>query len=483
MFKQIARDSITAAETKKRIIAYAYCQAEPTLSSNKYWHGNISTYILNLRLSGIYGENPIEQDLSGKTDSQLSLAKYSYLASTIFVQETSNLNQDEFVRCLYQAFLGRSADPGGFANKLQQLQNGISRLNLVKGIRNSEEAQNFFLNITDCLNDRYFLDLVRRIYLNSDYSDASVFANLLPYQRGITRTQILQDVQQFQQLQAALKEREHDFGCQDSSFLKDSEQLTNEDFIRQLYLTYLKREADINGLQSQIAQLESGAERRQVLHNLRTSDEAVNTFVHLTSNLNNITFIELAYRIYHKTQLSPIQKQKNLEKLESGLVRQTILSPEEFAQSNQEQKGNSVSANNSFELDGARSIDPSDRQIFFQQWQVKDSEFIQRTNNLNNSEFIHQLYQFFLQRNVDQAELQEHQQQFERETSRLELFEQVRRSKKAAKLFIQITQDLDHAQFLDTAYAIYFHKKLDPEDKLVYLQFLNRGNPRSDILN
>ena len=491
MFKEITKDRITAAETKKRILAYAYCQSESKLSSTKSWRGSLETYTLNLRLSGVYGEKPTECLLTTNRDYQVSSAKYLYLASEIFIQETQNLNPQEFVKLVYQTFLGREADPGGFATNLQQLQTGKSRLNLVSRIRNSEESQSFFLDLTDCLNDQSFCELVLRIYLYPNQDGCNVSDQLFSNQGEIIRSQIIQYLQQCQQLQVALEWREQDFALEDTSFLRSSKQLTNEDFIRQLYLIYLKREADQEGLQRHVSQLESGRTRNQVLYNLRTSTEAMNTFVNLTSDLNNIMFIELAYRIYYKTQLSLAQKQNDLKKLESGLTRQTILSIHHVEQAKQRQDNQELDnqehispvVSDRSEPDQEKVMSEGDRSRISQKWQIKNLEFMQRTDNLNNSEFIHQVYQFFLLRNVEQTELEVHKQQLEQDISRLDLLNQVRRSTEAANLFIKGTQELDHEQFLDTAYRIYFHQQLDPEDKLVYLQFLNRGNPRSDILN
>ena len=486
MFKEITEENITAAETKKRILAYAYCQVNTKLSSDQYWDGSNDTYLLNLRLSGIYGNEPLQSNLDHdeiyNTD-QVGSLKYRYLASKIFVQSTQNLNSQEFIECVYQTFLGRKVDQSGFASNLQDLQNGRSRLKIVNVIRNSPEAQNFFVSLTDCLNDQYFYLLAQQIYLNRNYSDPQLTKEINSIPREISRQQIIQDLQQFQKLQSALKEREQDFGRTDNSILKNSKTQTNEEFIKQLYTIYLKRDADIDGLHNQIRQLESDTDRSKVLYNLRTSREAINMFVKLTAHLNNITFVELAYRIYHKAELSSAQKQSDLEKLESGLSRQTILSTHNFELSNQQQTDSSRSINKNSQLNPENEISIGDRQIILQKWQVKNAEFIQQTTNLDNSEFIAQIYQFFLQRQVTEAEFELHQQQFAQAISRLDLLHQVRKSKQAVSLLIQATQNLDHEQFLDVAYALYFHKQLDPADKLVYLQFLNRGNPRADILD
>ncbi len=486
MFKEITEENITAAETKKRILAYAYCQVDPKLSSDQYWDGSNDTYLLNLRLSGIYGNQPLQSNLDhddiDNTD-QVSSLKYRYLTSARFIQSTQNLNSQEFIECVYQTFLGRKVDQGGFTSNLQDLQNGRSRLKIVNVIRNSPEAQNFFLSLTDCLNDQYFYLLAKQIYLNTSYSDLQFTENINSVPREISRQQIIQDLQQFQKLQSALKEREQDFGRTDDSVVHNSKTKTNEDFIKQLYKIYLKREADIDGLHNQIRQLESDTDRSKVLYNLRTSTEAINMFVKLTAHLNNITFVELAYRIYHKAELSSTQKQSDLEKLESGFSRQTILSAHNFELSNQQQTASSRSINKNSQLNPENEISIGDRQIILQKWQVKNAEFIQQTTNLDNSEFIAQIYQFFLQRQVTEAEFELHQQQFTQAISRLDLLNQVRKSKQAANLLIQAAQNLDNEQFLDIAYALYFQKQLDPADKLVYLQFLNRGNPRADILD
>ncbi|NJL53136.1 MAG: DUF4214 domain-containing protein [Hydrococcus sp. SU_1_0] len=122
MFKPIANNKITAEEIKNRILAYASLQAAQEKVDQNYWYGNISTYTLNLRLSGIYGEKPFNDVLSSGADSTLNIGKYPYLENEVFLRETQHLDDLNFVRGLYQAFLGREADPGGLEGNVNQLK-------------------------------------------------------------------------------------------------------------------------------------------------------------------------------------------------------------------------------------------------------------------------------------------------------------------------------------------------------------------------
>ncbi len=326
MFKEIAPDQINAEEIKNRILAYASLQAAETVVDEDYWYGNISTYTLNLRLSGIYGEKQFSDVLTSGADTTINIGKYAYLENELFLRETAHLDNLNFVKQLYQAFLRREADAGGLAGNVEQLKNGALRENLVIGLRSSGEADGVFLRVTACLNDESFVDIAHRVYLNPKYSQYRKPDDVAALKEGKSREAVFQSIKQFQQTQIILQNLEQDFYQEDQDFISKTEHLDNSSFVQELYRTFLKREADPGGLESQEKQLEQGVSRREVLYALRTSGEAANVFVDLTSNLDNETFVEVAYQAYLKQELNPRYKPAYVEALNQGKPRQEILS-------------------------------------------------------------------------------------------------------------------------------------------------------------
>ena len=118
---------------------------------------------------------------------------------------------------------------------------------------------------------------------------------------------------------------EQDFYQDDKDFISKTDSLDDSGFVQELYRTFLKREADPGGLKSQVTQLEQGVSRREILYALRTSGEAANVFVNLTSNLDNETFVQVAYQAYLKRELNPRYKSSYVQALNDGKPRQEIL--------------------------------------------------------------------------------------------------------------------------------------------------------------
>ncbi len=325
MFKEIASDKINAEEIKNRILAYASLQAAETETDDDYWSGNISAYTLNLRLSGVYGEKEFKDVLTSGADTTINIGKYAYLENDVFLAETAHLDHLNFVKQLYQAFLRREADAGGLAGNVEQLKNGALRKDLVIGLRSSGEADGVFLRVTDCLDNETFVDIAHRVYLNPKYSESRKPSDVKALKEGKSREAVFQSIKQFQQTQIILQNLERDFYQEDPDFIKKTEHLDNSHFVQELYRTFLKREADPGGLESQVAQLKQGVSRREVLYGLRTSGEAANVFVNLTSNLDNETFVEVAYKAYLKRELNLRYKSSYVEVLNQGKPRQEIL--------------------------------------------------------------------------------------------------------------------------------------------------------------
>ena len=494
MFKDVAAKEITAEEIKNRILAYASIKAAEEVVDDDYWYGNSSTYTLNLRLSGIYGEKQFHDVLSSGADSTLNIGKYPYLENEVFLKETQHLDDINFVKYLYQAFLAREADAGGLEGNVNQLKNGAPRENLVVGLRNSGEADGVFLRVTECLDDANFLKIAHRVYLEPDNRQPRWLQDLEALQNGITREAVFRDLKQFQQLQTALEQRAGDFYRSDAVFLQNTRDLSDEDFVGELYLTYCKREADPGGLAGNVEQLKNGVTRADLLFGLRTSEEAANVFVDLTAGLDNPTYVTVAYLAFRKQEATPEIKQQCLEVLETGSIRQTILRDELSVPVMEE-----IAATVEPIVEPKEEIEPIERsesitlieleispvELVTQQLQsnfaLEDEQFLQQTATLSDEDFIKQLYLTYLQREADPDGLAGNLTQLQNNVSRHEILYGIRTSEEAANIFVELTASLDNNSFIDFAY-IYYRKQELPSTKDRDLKALEAGQIRQTIL-
>jgi hypothetical protein len=325
MFKKIAKSEITAEEIKNRILAYASLEAAREVRDDNVWSGNIQTYTLCLRLSGIFGEKQFTDVLSSNTDTQFNSSKYVYLPNQVFLQDTINLDNRNFVQKMYRSFLRREADDGGLLGNVQQLNNGAPRENLVIGIRRSGEADNIFLRVTDCLDDETFFDIAQEVYLNNEYPQDKRQKDLQALNQGSSRREVFESLKQFQELKTVLDNLKGDFYQEDQVFIANSREFSDTDFVKTLYLTFLKRDADEGGLAGKVSQLAEGVARQDILYAVRTSGEAAQIFVNLTAGLNDQAFVEIAYRAYLKQSLSSQDKAAQLAALSQGKSRQEVL--------------------------------------------------------------------------------------------------------------------------------------------------------------
>ena len=495
MFKEITHEHLNAETVKNRLLAYASVTAAEEQVDDNYWYGNISTYTLNLRLSGIFGEKQFTDVLSSNIDTSLNIGKYLYLENEVFVRETQHLDNLNFVKQLYQAFLRREADPGGLKANVQQLNNGALRENLVRGIRASGEADGVFLQVIDCLDDPTFIDVVHCVYLNPENRQPRRKKDLTALKNGISRSEVFKRLKQFQQLQTALKTLQEDYYQADSKFLTKTQHLNDEDYVKTLYQTFLKRTADPGGLDSCIQKMIHGTSRQDILYSLRTCEEAANVFVdQLTRSLDNSTFVEVAYLAFRKQKFTPQQKAKDLEILESGKIRQTILRNFDQSTVAKQQKAKPQEPikpqvkTNSSDDDFSQSVShlsPRERvtQELKDNFLQEDREFLKNTKQLSDQDFIKKLYRTFFKREADPQGLESHVQQLKHQVSRWEILYTLRTSQEAANIFLKLTAQLDNKSFLEIAYTAYLKRELDPEIKKSYLDYLNQGNPRQDILS
>lgn len=325
MFKKIASSDISAEEVKNRILAYTSLQAAKEVQDQQVWSGNIEIYTMYLRLSGIFNEQKFVDVLASNDDHKFNSSKYVYLPNQAFLQETVHLDHTTFVQEMYRSFLRREADPGGLAGNVEQLNNGAPRENLVIGIRKSGEADNVFLRVTDCLDDHTFLEITQTVYLTGELTSEQTQEMLAALEQGKSRSEVFVALKQLQALKLVLETLKDDFDQPDEEFLSKTSDLSDEEFVKQLYLTFLKREADPGGLAGNVEQLSNGVARQKILYALRTSGEAANVFVNLTSGVDDRAFLDLACRAYWKRELNPEEQKIKLQELSQDKSRQEII--------------------------------------------------------------------------------------------------------------------------------------------------------------
>ncbi len=485
MFKPIT-DKVTAEEVKNRLLAFASLQAAQEKVDQDYWYGNISTYTLCLRLSGIYGEKQFNDVITGQIDETLNIGKYPYLENEVFLRETAHLDNVNFVKCLYQAFLAREADAGGLEGNVNQLENGAPRENLVIGLRSSGEADGVFLRVTECLDNHNFLEIAYRVYLKPENHSVRWEQDLQALSDGSERETIFLEVKQFQQLQTALQHRQGDFYCSDSTFLANTQVMSDEEFVKQLYLTYCKREADPGGLEGNVNQLKNGVTREDLLFGLRTSEEAANVFVDLTSGLDIPMFIKVAYLAYRKEDLTPALQQQCLETLESGNIRQTILQGELPKTDVVESTDTTLDAIEEPTRQTEPKLEISPRKLieekFKNSYALDDIAFLAATEDFSHQEFIEQVYQAYLGRPADSTGLEAHVQQLQQGIARAEVLYTLRISEEAANVFINQTETLSDRDFLELAYLYFRKQELTPEQQATQLAKLKSGTNRQSLL-
>jgi len=147
---------------------------------------------------------------------QGSETELCYLNDEIFLQANDNLKNEYFIEEVYRTYLKREADRDGENHYQRELENGMSRKEVVVSFRNSQEFKN------------KLLVSLRKIHLRE---------------------------------------------INDNMFLEVTEGLENETFIDEIYHTYLKRESDGGGKSLYSKQLETGMSRSEVVDGFRNSPE------------------------------------------------------------------------------------------------------------------------------------------------------------------------------------------------------------------
>jgi hypothetical protein len=344
MFKVLASQNITADEIKNRILAYAALKVGQG-SEQAVWRGNLVTYTLNLRLSGVIKEKMVSQDNSRQFEQWQDaviiedLDRYIYQKSSIFLRDTQHQRDNAFVEKIYRVYLKRKADTGGQEGYLQQLRDGRSRASIVVELRKSEEALQMFLRVTQCLDDPNFLRTAYRVY--SDQTDLTIPDDVITTSLiGKQREEILFSIQRSQELRTVLALLPDDTAQRNqllrSTTLQDYYQdheivlrlLQNtepEAFLKSIYRIYLHREADPGGLESYLQSMNQGTSRASLIESMQESEEGKTIFLNLTSSINHQAFIRITCWAYLKSEPTQDTISTHLDRLDKNVPRAEVL--------------------------------------------------------------------------------------------------------------------------------------------------------------
>ena len=181
------------------------------------------------------------------------------------------LNDNEFVERCYKVMMDRASDKGGKKYWLDRIGNGMSREYVVKGFIDSKEFTNICnkygmtkgtINVSEARDKNYGItSFVARCYTKAlgrkyDVNGLNFWCNKMLNASNVK--------------QAAIDVAGNGFFH--SKEFKDKK-LSNSDYIKVLYRTFLGREYDNNGLNYWLKELSSGKSRDYVLNGFANSKE------------------------------------------------------------------------------------------------------------------------------------------------------------------------------------------------------------------
>lgn len=160
--------------------------------------------------------NRLDEVLSKPSPSYNLTTNLVHLDDEVFLQATHQLNAQAFVEEVYRIYLKRDADEGGKNNCLHDLRNGMTRPQLIASFRQSQEFRHKFI-------------------------------------MSIRSTELHQ--------------------LSDEVFLQATDQLSDINFLEELYHTYLKRDVDEGGKNHCLQHLSNDISRREIVSGLKSSPE------------------------------------------------------------------------------------------------------------------------------------------------------------------------------------------------------------------
>ena len=187
----------------------------------------------------------------------------------VFSQEYKNKHttNEEYVEMMYQVFLDRPSDPSGKAAWVDLLNQGVSREYVFYGFAHSQEYTNLCnsygiergsVTLTQPRDQNAELTkFVNRLYVKAlerpgEEEGLNAWCNVL-----LSRAQSPEEVAE----------------CFINSYEFQSKNLSNEEYVKVLYRTFLGREYDQQGLDAWVAQLNRGVSRQEVLYGFSRSPE------------------------------------------------------------------------------------------------------------------------------------------------------------------------------------------------------------------
>lgn len=238
------------------------------ISEQRY--NNILTFV-NRLYSIALNRVPDSAGLKGWTNQILNGnntgadAARGVLLSTEYIRR--NVSDSEYINTLYRIFFDREPDEGGRINWMNALATE-SREQVLYGFINSTEWANTCLrygiisggNATPSLSvepNEQIIAFVTRLY--------STCLNRQPDQEGLDDwSRLLASMRQ------TGKNVAHDFFFS-AEFLRKN--ISSEEYIRRLYLTFLDREPEQEGFNAWLSQLNSGVSREEVFRGIAESPE------------------------------------------------------------------------------------------------------------------------------------------------------------------------------------------------------------------
>ena len=184
-----------------------------------------------------------------------------FLNSPEFQAATGGLNNEQFVRYIYQTALDREPDASGLSYWTNQLNTGTSRASML--VLFSETAEHRVLTAPALANGYFTTDV--------NYQNAALI-----YDTGLGR---LPDAAGIIFWGDALKSGQHTFSSMSAAFAGSSEFMTrtagftNAQLVDYMYLNTLDRPGDAGGRAYWTAQLDAGLSRADLIQNFAFSTE------------------------------------------------------------------------------------------------------------------------------------------------------------------------------------------------------------------
>lgn len=191
---------------------------------------------------------------------------YGFLFSDEFLHK--NLSDEQYIDILYRVFLNRKADSAGKASWMKALDEGVSRLYVMNGFSGSKE-------FGEICNNCGILSGQVRTTENRDINQGYTAYVARLYRQALGRGYDIPGLNNWAGLLNSKKWTAYQVATQ--GFFHSSEftnkNLSNEDFVKILYRTFLDREYDQAGLTDWIHALNSGKSRDEVIAGFANSKE------------------------------------------------------------------------------------------------------------------------------------------------------------------------------------------------------------------